>query len=197
MTIYRLPKLNYGFKELEPFMSEEQLRIHYEKHHSAYINGANALIEKLDKGRKDNVELDFKAIAKELSWNIAGNKLHLLFWTNLIPPKKFTKPSKFVVDAIEKEFGSWERFKLEFNKVALSVEGSGWCALVKCSETGRLFLMQVEKHNVNVHPMHRILLVVDVFEHAYYIDYKNDRAKFLENFWSIINWKEVEDRVKK
>ncbi len=191
---YTLPKLQYKYKDLEPYMSEEQLTIHYTKHHQAYVNGANGIFDKLDKARKDNSEVDVKAVAKELSFNIAGHQLHSLFWNNLSPASKSGKPKDELLKAINAQFGSVERFKSEFTKAAQTVEGSGWAALGYDVPTGRLVIMQIEKHNVNVNPEMKILLVVDVFEHAYYVDYKNDRAKFLEAFWNIVNWYEVEER---
>jgi Fe-Mn family superoxide dismutase len=97
---------------------------------------------------------------------------------------------------LEKEFGSFDRFKKEFTLAATSVEGSGWAALTWCRQTGRPIIMQIEKHNTNVYPMFRILMVLDVFEHAYYIDYRNDRVKFVEAFWSIVNWDEVNEGLK-
>jgi len=194
--LYVLPPLPYSYGDLQPYMSEEQLRIHHAKHHQAYVNGANAILQRLDKTRKENLDIDVKATLKELSWNVAGHLLHSLFWGNLAPPSKGGgKPSGKLADKIAEEFGNFDRFKKEFSQAAISVEGSGWAALTLCRQTGRLMLMQVEKHNVNVYPMFRILMVLDVFEHAYYIDYKNDRAKFVEAFWNIINWDEVGRRL--
>ncbi|MCK4891544.1 MAG: Fe-Mn family superoxide dismutase, partial [Candidatus Pacebacteria bacterium] len=88
----------------------------------------------------------------------------------------------------------FERFQKEFTQTALSVEGSGWAALAYCKCTNRPILMQIEKHNVNVYPSFKILLVLDVWEHAYYIDYKNDREKYIEAFWKVVNWKKVNER---
>jgi Fe-Mn family superoxide dismutase len=193
---YALPKLPYDYKDLEPYMSEEQLRIHHTKHHQAYVNAANSILQKLDKAHKENLDIDVKAVLKELSWNIGGHLLHSLFWENMAPPSKAGgKPGGKLADVIEKEFGSFERFKKEFSQTAITVEGSGWAALTYCLQTGRPLIMQVEKHNTNVYPMFRILMVLDVFEHAYYIDYKNDRAKFVENFWNIVNWDTVNKRL--
>lgn len=192
---YSLPKLPYEFADLKPYISEEQLKIHYQKHHQAYVNGANAILEKLDKARKDNADLDMKATLKELSFNIGGNLLHSLFWDNLAPAgKSGGKPSGALGTTLDKEFGSFERFKKEFGQAASSIEGSGWAALTFCRRTKRPIIMQIEKHNVNVYPTFRILMVLDVFEHAYYIDYKNERAKFIEAFWNIVNWGEVSKR---
>jgi len=193
---YALPKLPYEYKDLEPHMSEQQLTIHHQKHHQAYVNGANTILERLDKARKEATDIDVKATLKELSWNIGGHLLHSLFWGNLAPTGRGGggKPSGAFGEAIEKEFGSFERFKKEFTQAAVSVEGSGWAALTFCRQTRRPIIMQVEKHNTNVYPMYRILMVLDVFEHAYYIDYKNERAKFIDAFWNIVNWNEVNKR---
>ena len=176
-------------------MSELQLTIHHQKHHQAYVNGANTLLERLDKARKEGADIDIKSTLKELSWNIGGHKLHSIFWTVLTPASKSTgKPVKALYEALNKEFGSFERFKKEFSQAASSVEGSGWAALTLCRQTRRPIIMQVEKHNMNVYPGYRILMVLDVFEHAYYIDYKNDRGKFVEAFWNLVNWDEVNRR---
>jgi len=197
--LYVLPKLAYGYKDLMPQISEEQLRIHYEKHHQGYVNGANNLLQRLDKARKENADIDIKSTLKELSWNIGGHKLHSLFWGNMAPAGKGGggKPSGTLGAQIDKEFGNFDRFKKEFTQAAISVEGSGWAALAYCRETGRTLLMQIEKHNMNLYPKLKILMVLDVFEHAYYIDYKNDRAKFVEGFWSIVNWDEINNRLQK
>jgi Fe-Mn family superoxide dismutase len=193
---YVLPKLPYDYGDLQPYMSKEQLTIHHDKHHQAYVNGANAILQKLDKSRKDAADLDIKSTLKELSFNIGGHLLHSLFWNNLAPPKKGGgKPRGVLGDTLDKEFGSFERFKKEFSQAATSVEGSGWAALTLCRRTKRPIIMQVEKHNTNVYPAFWILMVLDVFEHAYYIDYKNDRAKFVDAFWNIVNWDKADERL--
>jgi Fe-Mn family superoxide dismutase len=193
---YSLPKLPYGYKDLEPHISEEQLTIHHQKHHQAYVTGANAILEKLDKARKEGAELDMKATLKELSFNIGGHLLHSLFWPNLAPAGKGGgKPGGTLADGIDKEFGSFDRFKKEFTQAAASVEGSGWAALTLCKQTTRPIIMQIEKHNVNMYPTFAILMDLDVWEHAYYLDYKNARPKFVEAFWNIVNWDEVSKRL--
>ncbi|MFA5878435.1 MAG: superoxide dismutase [Candidatus Staskawiczbacteria bacterium] len=191
--LYTLLQLPYGYKDLEPYISEEQLRIHHQKHHQAYVNGANAIFERLEKSRKEDSELDFKATLKELSFHTGGYTLHNLFWTNLAPTK--SEPEGELKKLIDESFGSIERFKKEFSQTALSVEGSGWAVLTFDPERRKLLMMQIEKHNVNVFPSYSLLLVLDVWEHAYYLDYKNDRAKFIEGFWNIVDWKEVGARL--
>jgi superoxide dismutase, Fe-Mn family len=186
---FSLPKLQYDYKALMPYMSEEQLKFHHDKHHQAYVNGANAIFEKLDKARKENTDIDVKATLKELSFHIGGHLLHSTFWENMAPSGKGGgKPSGAIAEIINKEFGNFDRFKMEFTKAANSVEGSGWAALVMQQCVDRPLIMQIEKHNVNVYPSFRFLLVLDVWEHAYYVDYRNDRAKYVEGFWSVVNW---------
>ncbi len=192
-----LPKLPYDYKALEPHISEQQLMLHHDKHHLAYVNGANAIFDKLDKARKENTELDLKATLKELSFHVGGHLLHSIFWENLAPAGKGGgKPGGAIGDMINKEFGSFERFKMEFTKTAASVEGSGWAALAVQECVARPLIMQIEKHNVNVYPSFQVLMVLDVWEHAYYLDYKNDRAKFVEAFWNLVNWDYVNKVLK-
>ncbi|MBI2847752.1 MAG: superoxide dismutase [Chloroflexi bacterium] len=193
--LYELPRLEYGYGDLAPYISEEQLRIHHTKHHQAYVNGANALLEKLDKARKEGADLDMKATLKELSFQLAGHELHSTFWQNMAPAGKGGggKPQGLLGDAIMKEYGSYERFKKEFTQAAVSVEGSGWAVLTYCNATDRVGIMQVEKHNVNFPPGFPLLMALDAWEHAYYLDYKNERARFVDAFWNIVNWNAVSD----
>jgi len=193
---YRLPELPYPYDALTPHISKEQLTIHHDRHHQGYVTGANAILEQLDGARKDGRDLDMKSTLKALSFNIGGHLLHSLFWPNLAPAGKGGgEPGGVVGDAIEKEFGSFVRFKQEFSQAAASVEGSGWAALSYCLQTDRPIIMQIEKHNTNVYPMFRILMVLDVWEHAYYLDYQNARGKFVEAFWHVVNWDTVNQRL--
>ncbi|XES77380.1 MAG: superoxide dismutase [Candidatus Bathyarchaeia archaeon] len=186
---FSLPKLQYDYNALSPFLSEEQLKLHHSKHHQAYVNGANALFEKLDEAREDNVEIDLKAALKELSFHIGGHMLHSTFWDCMAPAGRGGgRPNGTIADLIDKEFGGFERFKREFSKAANGVEGSGWAVLAMQECVARPLIMQVEKHNVNVYPGFRIVLALDVWEHAYYLDYKNDRARFVDGFWNVVNW---------
>lgn len=196
MKLYTLPKLPFGLKDLEPHISEEQLSIHHQKHHQGYVNGSNTTLEKLEDARKNDSEIDMKSTLKTLSFNIGGHKLHSLFWSNLAAAGKGGgKPGGALGDVIEKEFVNLERFKKEFTQAANTTEGSGWGALTFDEKTQRPIIMQIEKHNNHVYPGLKILMVLDVWEHAYYIDYKNDRGKFVDIFWNIVNWDEVNRRL--
>lgn len=190
---YILPKLEYDYKDLEPYISEEQLKVHHQKHHQAYVDGANAVFEIIKKSRQENLALDTKSVLKNLSFHVGGHVLHSLFWTNMKPDSDKI-PSGNLIQAIEKEFGSFERFKIEFGQAATSVEGSGWVALTYCQKNDKFLINQIEKHNTNLYPDFKIILVLDVWEHAYYLDYKNEKNKFIDNFWNIVNWQEVERR---
>lgn len=187
---YKLPDLPYGYKDLEPYISEEQLKIHHDKHHQAYVDGANAILKKFDS--RDTGEFDVKAVSKELTFHVGGFVLHNYFWTNMGPASKCGgEPSGTIVEYIKKDFGNFERFKKEFTQAAAGVEGSGWAVLTLCRKTDRIFIMQIEKHNVNVIPGFRIMLVLDMWEHAYYLDYQNRRPDYIEAFWNLVNWDEV------
>lgn len=196
MKFYQLSPLPYGYKSLEPFISEKQLTLHHQKHHQGYVNGANALLKKIEESRKKGEVLDMKATLKELSFHIGGHILHSLFWQNMAPVEKGGgEPKGALAKALKSEFGSFERFKQEFSQAASMVEGSGWGALAYCQQTKRPLVMQIEKHNLHLYPGFKILLVLDVWEHAYYLDYQNERGKFIEAFWQIINWEEVGKRL--
>jgi Fe-Mn family superoxide dismutase len=189
---FTLPKLPYDYNALAPYMSEDQLKLHHDKHHQAYVNGANAAFEKLDKARQENTDIDAKAAMKDLSFNIGGHLLHSIFWENLSPAGKGGgAPGGAIADIINKEFGSFDRFKKEFSAAASTTEGSGWAALVMHPCIGRPLIMQIEKHNVNVYPTFNVLMVMDVWEHAYYVDYQNQRPKYIEAFWNIVNWDQI------
>lgn len=195
---YSLPQLTYGYDELRPFISKEQLAVHYERHHSNYIKTANAVLEKLDLARQTNPNLDYQTELKSLSFNIGGHVLHSLFWTSLLPVKNGGgKISNKMTVKINNNFGSLERFKKEFTATALGIEGSGWGALIYDRATNRLMCAPIEKHNVLNIPGVENILVLDVFEHAYYIDYRNDRSKYIEAFWQVINWKGIEKKLLK
>jgi Superoxide dismutase len=195
--LYVLPELTYPYNGLAPNISEELLRLHHDKHHAAYVAGANTILQKMDKSRIDNTDFDTKATFKELSFHIGGHILHSLFWKNLAPIGENVglKSTMTIKKTIDEEYGSLDRFKKLFSQTAASVEGSGWAALAYCRKINRPIIMQIEKHNINVYPTFKIIMVLDVWEHAYYLDYKNDRGKFIEAFWNIVNWNEINKRL--
>jgi len=187
MKTLSLPPLPYDYNTLEPWMSAQVLTLHHDKHHQAYIDGANKAQAKLAEARTAGSDADYKAILKEFSFHIGGHFLHQLFWQTLRGAQENNQPSGKLLEAINRDFGSFERFKAEFSQTANSVEGSGWAILNTCPHGSCLLISQVEKHNVNVLPNFRPILALDVWEHSYYLDYQNMRAKFVEGFWNHVN----------
>jgi superoxide dismutase, Fe-Mn family len=197
MNKFSLPPLPYDYSALEPVISKTVMTLHHDKHHAGYVTGANAALEKLESARTSNAPLDYKSILKELSFHVGGHTLHNLFWTNMTPISNFKEPEGKLAEKIKLDFGNLNQLKKEFSAASLSVEGSGWGALTYSKELDKLIIMQIEKHNLNLYPTFDLLLVLDVWEHSYYLDYQNNRGKFVEEFWKIVDWKEINSRFTK
>lgn len=195
--MYTLPDLPYGYGDLAPFVSEQLLKVHHDGHHKKYVDQANALLEKFDKARADGSSLNMKCEAQALAFNVGGHYLHSLFWKNMAPPSRGGggKPGGRIADEIDREFGSYERFQKEFKDLADSVESSGWATMVWCTQTHRPLLIQIKDHDLYAIPGFRVLMVLDVWEHAYYLDYKNKKPEYTAGFWNVINWDEVDRRL--
>ena len=195
--VYSLPGLIYGYADLAPYMSTEQLRLHHLKHHQSYVTGANAILEKIANARKDGTDLDMKAVSKELAFHLGGHRLHSLFWRNIMPYGKGggRPPQGKIAEMINSQFGSLDRFKKEFGAAAKSTEGSGWAAVAYDVDTKQMNIIQIEKHGVNVPPDYPLLLVLDVWEHAYYVDHQNDRGKYVDGIWNIVYWDKMNERL--
>ncbi|AEB76615.1 superoxide dismutase [Clostridium botulinum] len=190
--MFNLPKLPYDYDSLEPYYDEETLKIHHDKHHQAYVDGLNKAESELINARNSGDYSLIKHWEKELAFNGAGDVLHTLFWENMIPGG--STPSDNILEIINKDFGNFENFKKQFSSAAATVEGSGWCALVFIPELDKLQIIQIEKHQNLVILGSIPLLVLDVWEHAYYLKYQNRRADFINAWWNIVNWDEVTKR---
>lgn len=189
-----LPDLPYKYDALAPVISKEIMMLHHTRHHLAYVTGANAAMDKLEKARAgEGMEIDFKATMRDLSFHLNGHKLHSIFWSNMRKSKKDNAPSGALLDKINEQFGSFEAFKTEFAGAAKTVEGSGWAALIIVD--GDLHIIQIQNQNLMMVADATVLLLLDVWEHAYYLDYKNDRGKYVDSFWSIVNWDDVASRL--
>ncbi|MBT4576734.1 superoxide dismutase [Candidatus Woesearchaeota archaeon] len=191
---YKLPELNYGYDSLEPYYDKETLELHHTKHHAGYVAGLNNAVAKLKECREKGDYTLVKHWEKELAFHGAGHVLHSYFWNNLRSGSEDNIATGATFEAIEESFGSFDKFKEEFSKVTLTVEGSGWGVLAK-GPSGDLKIFSVENHQKVFIPGYKILLVCDVWEHAYYLKYQNRRAEWIENFFKIINWEEVEKRL--
>ncbi len=197
-TRYELPPLPYSYKALEPYIIEEIMRLHHSKHHNAYVVGANAALEKIERHFKGEIQIDVRAVLRDFSFNYGGHIMHTIFWPNMAPPGKGGgAPGGLTADYINKFFGSFEGFKSLFSQAAKTVEGVGWAVLTYDPLTGELRVLQLEKHNLLMTAGMAPLLVLDVWEHAYYLQYKNDRASYVDNWWNVVNWDDVEARLNK
>jgi Fe-Mn family superoxide dismutase len=189
-----LPDLPYEYEALDPVISKDLLQLHHKKHHQGYVNKANKVMGELEVARKEGRFIDMKFSLRDLSFNLNGHLLHSLFWECMREPKDANSPAKELDSHIAEYFDSFDRFKQEFSNAAAAVEGSGWMSLVRDGQKN-LFLMQVENHN-KLHIAGFVpVLVLDVWEHAYYLDYANDRGDFIESWWDVVNWDYVEKMI--
>jgi superoxide dismutase, Fe-Mn family len=192
--MYTLSPLPYAYNALEPFIDEQTMHLHHDKHHAAYVNNANLLLEKIATLRKSPDMTGIRPLLLSLSFNVSGHFLHDLFWQVMGSPKKNNLPDGKIKEMIDKNFGSFDIFWKEFSTTAIQVEGSGWSTLVYDKQNTNLMVVPVEKHNLLGIQGTVPLLVLDVWEHAYYLKYQTDRAGYVNNFSNIVNWKMVEKR---
>ncbi|TLY05035.1 MAG: superoxide dismutase [Thaumarchaeota archaeon] len=192
---YSLPPLPYKNNALEPHISEQIMTLHHDKHHQAYVNGANAALDKLEKARAGAMQVDVRGVLRDLSFNIDGHKLHTIFWPNMAPAGKGGgKPGGRLADKMDQDFGGFDKFKAQFSDACKTVEGSGWALLLYDREIDTLVVTQIEKQNFMHLAELPILLSADEWEHAYYLQYLNDRAKYVEAWWNVVNWDDVAKR---
>lgn len=184
---YILPPLPYDVTALEPFLDAETLRLHHDAHHAAYVAGANA---SLAQQRSMSSAGTSAAVAQSLAFNLAGHMLHTLYWGNL-SPQAGQRPCGELARVIDSEFGSYSDFAQLFRNVATGVQGSGWAVLAKDAVSHRLVVLAAQKHQDALLPRMRPLLVCDVWEHAYYLRYRNNRAAYVDAFMNQICWHTV------
>jgi len=186
--------LPYSYDALEPVISKSIMQLHHDKHEAAYVNKANEAIEKLEKSRAGELEIDVKAVMRDFSFNYNGAVLHKLFWANMRTAKENNQPDEQLRALIEENFLSVKAFENEFSAASVGVEGSGWAVLWKDMDNN-LSIGQLEKHNLLALNGNIPILVLDVWEHAYYLDYLNDRASYVTKWWQVVNWEDVNKRV--
>lgn len=186
---FELPKLPYALDALEPHISKETLEYHYGKHHQTYVTNLNNLVKGTDLESKSLEEI-IKSTDGGIFNNAAQVWNHTFYW-NCLAPNAGGAPTGKVADAINKAFGSFEEFKKQFNDAAAKNFGSGWTWLVKKAD-GSVAIVNTSNAATPVSGADKPLLTVDVWEHAYYIDYRNARVKYLEEFWTLVNWSFVE-----
>lgn len=192
---YTLPDLPYAFDALEPYIDEETMHLHHDKHHNTYVTNLNASIEKYPElGEKTIEELlsDMDAIPSDIQTavrnNGGGHANHSFFW-KIMAPNAGGEPTGAIKDAINETFGDFSTFKEEFKKAAAGRFGSGWAWLVL--EDGKLAITSTANQDSPLMEGKKPVLGLDVWEHAYYLKYKNVRPDYIEAFWNVVNWDEV------
>jgi len=188
--------LPYPIDALEPYYSKETLLIHYDKLYTGYVEKTNQTEEKLKQARVNNDFSNIKCLEKELSFQGSGAILHQLFFENMGPAIP-TSPSMELMEQIKKDFGSYDAFKKQMTEAAKVVEASGWCLLVWVSLFNKLEVLQCEKHQNLTLWGCKLLLVLDMWEHSYFLQYKSNREEYINAFWNIVNWNEVNRRFSK
>jgi len=193
MADYTLPELAYDYSALEPSISGTIMELHHSKHHQAYVTGANAALAALAEARDKGDLANVNKLEKDLAFNLGGHVNHSIFWTNLSPDGG-DKPTGELAAVIDDQFGSFDKFVAHFTAVALGVQGSGWAVLAYDSIGKKIVIFQLFDQQGNI-PLGLVpLLLLDVWEHAYYLDYKNVRADYVKAFWNIVNWANVQER---
>lgn len=193
MVDYTLPDLPYDYAALEPHISARIMELHHDKHHAAYVAGANTAIAKLAEARDTGDFANVNRLEKDLAFHLGGHVNHSIFWTNLSPDGG-DKPTGELAAAIDEFFGSYDKFSAHFTAAALGLQGSGWAVLSWDPVGSRLIIQQLFDQQGNTAMGTIPLLQLDMWEHAFYLDYVNVKADYVKAFWNIANWANVQQR---
>lgn len=194
MNQYTLPDLAYDYSALEPHISGRIMELHHDKHHMAYVKGANEALEALGEARRAKNPQRIGALERSFAFNLSGHVLHSIFWRNLTPAGGGT-PKGMLQEAINRDFGSFEDFKSQMIQTAASMMGSGWAALTWESLGKNLTIVQIHDHQSQTAQGAAPLMVIDVWEHAYYLQYQTEKAKYFEALWNLWNWEDIAARL--
>lgn len=192
MEKYVLPELGYDYSALEGSISARIMELHHSKHHQAYVTGANTAIEQLAEARDKNDFANINKLQKDLAFHLSGHVNHSIFWKNLSPESG--SPEGELSSAIDEFFGSFSAFQAHFNAAAMGIQGSGWAFLAWDSLGQRLIVEQLYDQQGNVATATIPLLMLDMWEHAFYLDYVNVKGDYVKAFWNIVNWEDVAHR---
>ena len=193
MSKYVLPELSYDYGALEPHISGRIMELHHSKHHAAYVAGINTALEQLEEARAKNEFGNINKLQKDLAFHLGGHVNHSIFWNNLAP-NQGEKPEGELAAAIDEFFGSFDAFRAHFNAAALGIQGSGWAFLAWDSLGERLIIEQLYDQQGNLAAATVPLLMLDMWEHAFYLDYQNVKGDYVKAFWNIVNWADVQAR---
>lgn len=194
MPKYALPELPYAHNALEPHVKKEILELHHGKHHAAYVTNANATLDKLEEARSKGDFAAIPAMERALAFNVAGHVLHSIFWKNM-KPNGGGAPTGALAEQINKDFGSFDNFKKQLDAASSTVFGSGWGAVVWEPVLGRLITTQIYDHQSNFTVGGTPIMVVDAWEHAWYLQYQNRKAEFFAALWNVWNWDDISARL--
>jgi len=192
MSNYTLPELAYDYSALEPHISARIMELHHSKHHQAYVTGANTALDAMAEARASNNFAVLPKLQKDLAFNLGGHVNHSVFWKNLAPSSG--TPEGELAAAINEYFGSFDAFKAHFTAAAIGIQGSGWAYLAWDSLGNRLIIGQLYDQQGNIALGNIPLLMLDMWEHAFYLDYQNVKADYVKAFWNIISWEDVAAR---
>ncbi|HAN36499.1 MAG: superoxide dismutase [Actinobacteria bacterium] len=193
MPTYALPELPYSPGALEPHYSGEIISLHHDKHHAAYVKGANDTLDALAAAREAGDFGNINQLSRSFAFHVSGHVLHSIFWTNMSPDGG-GRPEGELATAIDEFFGGFDALQAQLTAATVNVQGIGWGALAWEPVAGKLIVEQIYDHQGNVGAGSVPLLVIDAWEHAYYLQYKNVRADFVKAFWNIVNWPNVAER---
>lgn len=195
MSVYTLPDLPYDYGALEPHLSGEIVELHHDKHHAAYVKGANDTLEQLAEHReKGGGPALLNALEKNLAFHVSGHALHSLFWQNMSPDGG-GEPTGDLGAAIDADLGGYQALRAQMTAAAMGVQGSGWASLAYEPLGDKLVVTQIYDHQSNSPTASQPLLVLDMWEHAFYLQYKNVKGDWVEAFWNIVNWDDVAARL--
>ena len=193
MADYVLPDLPYDYGALAPHISGEIMELHHSKHHRAYVSGVNTALEQLAEAREGEKLGTVNLLEKNLAFNLAGHVNHSVFWPNMSPDGG-DKPDGELAAAIDEFFGSWDGFRAQFTAAATGIQGSGWAILAWEALGRRLIIEQLYDHQGNLAAGGYPLLMLDMWEHAFYLQYRNVKADYVKAWWNVINWADVTRR---
>lgn len=193
MAVYNLPELPYDYAGLEPHISAKIMELHHDKHHATYVSGANAALDKLEEARAKDDHAAINLHMKNLAFNLGGHTNHTVFWTNMTPAGQ-GQPEGELAAAINEYFGDFDKFKAQFTAVATGIQGSGWAVLAYDTIASRLVTFQLFDQQGNVPVGVVPLLMLDMWEHAFYLDYQNVKADYVKAWWNVVNWEDVAAR---
>jgi Fe-Mn family superoxide dismutase len=196
MTRYALPDLPYDYAALEPHISGEIMQLHHDKHHRKYVDAANATLDKLEKARSTDEFETIAALERSLAFNVSGHVLHSIFWLNLAP-RAGGEPIGPLAEQVRADFGSFESFKHQLTQAASTVMGSGWGALIWDPVLKRLTTAQFHDHQSETEQGAVPLMVIDAWEHAYYLQFRTDKDAYFKALWSLWNWEDVARRFER